>query len=86
MVIWKFSCDVECVQRLIVLELGRYNTGTPPSGILDLVNWNIPIMAMDSYYDYKTRSAKTVLSDIIIAELLSILRQGSKLIRFLTKL
>lgn len=58
----------------------------PPSGVYDLVNWDIPIVAKESIYDYKTRSYKTVLTDCVIPELISSGVPQSKQLKFLAKL
>lgn len=59
---------------------------TPPSGVYDLVNWDIPLVSLDMVYDYKSGSTKTILVDYIIPALMSSGGKDSELSKFLSKL
>lgn len=56
-----------------------------PSGMDDLVNWDIPIVAMDIAFDSRTNTYKPYLSRYIIPELILSSEQNPKFMQFLTK-
>lgn len=58
----------------------------PPGGVYDLVNWDIPIVSMDIVYDYKSRSAKSILADYVMPQLLAISESESELSKLIMKL
>lgn len=58
----------------------------PPSGFYDLINWDIPIIATDSTFDFQTPSNKKIVSDYVIPELIASADPNSEFTKFLAKL
>lgn len=56
-----------------------------PSGVKDLLNWDIPLIAMDTVYHPITKTHRSYILDHIIPELIFASRKNSKLINFVTK-
>lgn len=56
-----------------------------PRGVEDLLNWDVPIVAMDSVYSYPTKSYETYLKRYIIPEMISSGVHNEKVVEFLNK-
>lgn len=57
-----------------------------PSGVHDLINWDIPIVDLEYLYNYKSQSFHPVLTDIVIPSLISSGGNESGLTKFVTRL
>ncbi|XP_035708287.1 uncharacterized protein LOC110850132 [Folsomia candida] len=56
-----------------------------PRGVEDLLNWDVPMVAMDTVYSTRSRSYQTFLKFFIIPELITSYVKNSKFVNFLTE-
>lgn len=87
-VIWLFGNLVlmaNVYQGSIYSCLAVFYPTQTPTGVTDLLNWDVPILEMFAYYNLKTGVTKSILLDFIIPELIATGEASPKFVQFLNK-